>query len=175
MKFNNDLINFQGNKNSSENNSIINNNSLIPSKISSEGISVDDITDSSIGSKINLGQVKDKKNFTGDRNFILYNEKQDYSNIKSKIDTTLIINKDISNKNDLANEELARKYQELQKEKESKLKDYRDLILKMKKDKRTAEKEKEKEDLFEINENQLSDDVKKRINMRKQLADKLKK
>jgi hypothetical protein len=151
-------------------------NAPITSNNKQDEFSIDDLSDTS-SSKINLGSVVDKKNFTGDRNFMI-NDKKDYTGVKPKIDTGIKINKSqvVSTTSETANDELSKKYEQIQKEKQDKLKDYRDLLLKMKKDKRSVEKEKEKdENQLEINDDQLSDEVKKRLQMRKQLADRLKK
>jgi hypothetical protein len=72
--------------------------------------------------------------------FIVNHDVPDYSNIKSKIDTTTKVNKDILEEEDTANEELSKKYQQIQKDKQDKLKAYRDMIVKMKNDKRTDQK-----------------------------------
>ena len=73
-------------------------------------------------------------------------------------------------------EEINKLYETIQKEKEEKLKEYREKIIKMKKDKRDL-------DLFGAGEEEdkvvisnVSDDnvAKKRLEMRKSLADKLK-
>lgn len=123
--------------------------------------------------KLNLGQIKTKKAL--DSAFGLDSNRDSGFNTqyKSMIDTKsnieLIPNSAL---------ELAKKYEEIEKDKQNQLKDYRDIILKMKKDKRSDQKEKEKEkesDLFEEEDPRLSEEVKKRIQMRKLLADKLKK
>ena len=44
------------------------------------------------------------------------------------------------NQEDTANEELAKKYQQIQKDKQDKLKAYREMILKMKEEKRNEQK-----------------------------------
>ncbi len=169
VNFNNNELKFElNNTNKTTNNSVSKFDNNNNNKKEDE-IIIDDFEKSS---KLNLGLIKEKKSFTGDRNFMIA-EKPDYANVKSKIDNTLkVVPKDVSK--DVANEELARKFEQIQKEKQEQMKDYRDLIVKMKKEKRNSEKEKE-EKMLEIKENQLSDEVKKRLQMRKSLADKLKK
>jgi len=180
INFNNQNLNFGQSSNTNTNtNTIISSQSTTYSTKKDEVI-IDDVLDNSqSSSKINLGSLKDKKSFTGDRNFIL-NDKKDYSGVQSKIDTGIRTKASVSIpiSDPSVNDELAKKYEQIEKEKQDKLKDYRDLILKMKKDKRSVEKEKVKEqdtNQFEIKDDQLSDEVKKRLEMRKQLADRLKK
>ena len=63
------------------------------------------------------------------------------SNIKSKIDNTLKLPKDIVKEPALEfvnNEELSKKYNQIQKENQDKIKEYKDMVLKMKKEKRNT-------------------------------------
>ena len=73
-----------------------------------------------------------------------------------------------------ANEGLNKKLNELEESKAKKLQEYREMILKMKKEKRQKEED-EVDDILNVGgEKKMSDVEQKRINMRKQLADKLK-
>jgi hypothetical protein len=67
-------------------------------------------------------------------------EKFDYGTVKSKIDNTLKVNQEILEQEDTANKELEKKYQQIQKDKQDKLKAYREMILKMKEEKRNEQK-----------------------------------
>jgi hypothetical protein len=158
--------------------SVINiDDSLTASQVSQQGKTnnfMKPATTNATSEKINLNKIQDKKQFQGDRNFTLNHDKPDYTNIKSKIDNTIKVNKEMMGEVEKGNEELAKKYEQIQKEKNEKLKDYRDMILKMKKEKRGAEKEKE-ENLYGVDESQLPEDVKKRMKMRQDLANRLKK
>jgi hypothetical protein len=182
INFNNQNLNFGQSSNANTNVPKQTIPTANTSSTKQDEILIDDVLDNSLSSsKINLGSIKDKKNFTGDRNFMI-NEKKDYSGIQSKIDTGIRTKASVSIplSDPSVNDELAKKYEQIEKEKQEKLKDYRDLILKMKKDKRSVEKQKEETagtgaNQFEIKEDQLSDEVKKRLEMRKQLADRLKK
>lgn len=180
INFNNQNLNFGQSSNTNTNTNTINSSQPTTYSTKKDEVIIDDVLDNSqSSSKINLGSLKDKKSFTGDRNFIL-NDKKDYSGVQSKIDTGIRTKASVSIpiSDPSVNDELAKKYEQIEKEKQDKLKDYRDLILKMKKDKRSVEKEKVKEkdtNQFEIKDDQLSDEVKKRLEMRKQLADRLKK
>jgi len=60
----------------------------------------------------------------------------DLSGVKSKIDTGLKKTKEIVK--ETGNDELNKKYNQIQKENKDKLKDYREMILKMKQEKRSA-------------------------------------
>jgi hypothetical protein len=73
-------------------------------------------------------------------NFIINHDVPDYSNIKSKIDTTSKVNKEILVEEDNANAELTKQFQLIQKDKQDKMKAYREMIIKMKNDKRTEQR-----------------------------------
>lgn len=120
----------------------------------------------------NLNQIK-TKTYQGDKTFLLQSHKVDTHEIKSKIDENIESNKEIMNDVESNRDDLTKKFEELQKEKQEKLKEYRDMLVKSKKEKRNADKE--KDDPFEIDEGKLSDEVRKRLLMRKQLAESLKK
>lgn len=75
--------------------------------------------------KINQAENKYKINHDG----------PDLSGIKSKINTTM--KKPEKVEKEKPNEELNKKYEQVQKENKEKLKDYRDLVLKMKQEKRS--------------------------------------
>jgi len=135
--------------------------------------------------KRNLNQIK-KKTYQGDRNFMLQSQK-DTSDNNSKIKEENkkhqeMINNLDSNKieipkqmtnDDRSKNELAKKLEDLEKEKQEQFKEYREKLLKIKKKNRKIDIE--KDDPFEINDSILSDEVKKRLQMRKELAEKLKK
>jgi hypothetical protein len=82
----------------------------------------------------NLAEIQKKQT-----NFVLNHDMPDYSNVKSKIDTTSKVNKDMLEEVDTANEELKKKYQQIQKDKQDKLKAYRDMVLNMKQEKRSGQ------------------------------------
>ena len=72
------------------------------------------------------------------------------------------------------NEGLNKKLNEFEQNKAKKLQEYREMILKMKKEKRQKE-ENEVDDILKVGgEAKMSEEEKKKLNMRKQLADKLK-
>ena len=72
------------------------------------------------------------------------------------------------------NEGLNKKLNEFEQNKAKKLQEYREMILKMKKDNRQQE-ENEVDDILKVGgEAKMSEEEKKKLNMRKQLADKLK-
>jgi hypothetical protein len=79
-----------------------------------------------------LGSIQCKKG-----NFIINHDVPDYLNIKSKIDTTSKVNTEILKVEDTANAEYSRQYQLIQKDKQDKLKAYREMLMKIKNDKRT--------------------------------------
>ena len=77
-----------------------------------------------------------------------------------------------------SNEGLNKKLNEFEQNKAKKLQEYREMILKMKKEKRQKE-ENEVDDILKvggagIGEAKMSEEEQKKLNMRKQLADKLK-
>lgn len=72
-----------------------------------------------------------------------------------------------------ANEGLNKKLNEFEENKAKKLQEYREMILKMKKEKRQKE-ENEVDDIFGGDTKKMSEEDKKRLNLRKQLAEKLK-
>ncbi len=63
-------------------------------------------------------------------------EMPDLSLVKSKIDTGSLVKKPKEIIKEIPNDELDKKYNQIQKENQEKLKDYRDLVLKMKQEKR---------------------------------------
>ena len=76
------------------------------------------------------------------------------------------------------NESLNKKLNEFEQNKAKKLQEYREMILKMKKEKRQKE-ENEVDDILKVGGNapgevKMSEEEQKKLNMRKQLADKLK-
>ena len=72
------------------------------------------------------------------------------------------------------NEGLNKKLNEFEQNKAKKLQEYREMILKMKKEKRQKE-ESEVDDILKVGgEQKMSEEEQKKLNMRKQLADKLK-
>ena len=75
------------------------------------------------------------------------------------------------------NESLNKKLNELEQNKAKKLQEYREMILKMKKEKRQKE-ENEVDDILKVGgasgENKMSEEEQKKLSLRKQLADKLK-
>ena len=76
------------------------------------------------------------------------------------------------------NDSLNKKLNELEQNKAKKLQEYREMILKMKKEKRQKE-ENEVDDILKVGgagsgESKMSEEEQKKLNMRKQLADKLK-
>lgn len=115
--------------------------------------------------------IKNKNDL--DKAFGVDEVKPNLSSIKSMLQANVELNKEVAANVNQSNIELAKKYEEIEKEQQNMLKDYRDLVVKMKKEKRSVEKEKE-DHIFEIDESQLSEDVKKRLQLRKSLADKLK-
>ena len=73
-----------------------------------------------------------------------------------------------------SNEGLNKKLNEFEQNKAKKLQEYREMILKMKKEKRQKE-ENEVDDILKVGgEAKMSEEEKKKLNLRKQLADKLK-
>ncbi len=70
-----------------------------------------------------------------------------------------------------ANENLNKKLNEFEQTKAKKLQEYREMILKMKKEKREKE---ENEDEKYLTDKKLDEDEQKRLSMRKLLAEKLK-
>lgn len=73
----------------------------------------------------------------------VYSDKSDVSGVKSKIDTTLK-KKEKKPEEEKVNEELNKKYEQVQKDNAEKLGGYRDMILKMKQEKR-SKKQNEKD------------------------------
>jgi hypothetical protein len=71
----------------------------------------------------------------------IFNKEVTYTHVKSKIDTGLNKNKNISNEDEQGNDELRKKYEIIQNEKQEKLKEYREMILQMKKEKRKEQKD----------------------------------
>ena len=73
-----------------------------------------------------------------------------------------------------SNEGLNKKLNEFEQNKAKKLQEYREMILKMKKEKRQKE-ENEVDDILKVGgEAKMSEEEQKKLNLRKQLADKLK-
>jgi hypothetical protein len=103
--------------------------------------------------------------------------RSDFSSIKHKIDNTWKNNREIMQQLEKSNSELAKKFDQIQKDKDLKLKDYRDQVLKMKMDKRANDynQHMKEESLYNANQDSISDEVRTRMEMRKQLAEKLKK
>lgn len=71
------------------------------------------------------------------------------------------------------NDNLNKKLNEFEQNKAKKLQEYREMILKMKKEKRQKE-ESEADDILKVGEGKMSEEDQKRLNLRKQLAEKLK-
>lgn len=63
----------------------------------------------------------------------------DVSTVKSKINTGLKVLKNIDSEFQKENDELKKKFEQLQKEKENQIKDYREMLLKMRKEKNSEE------------------------------------
>jgi hypothetical protein len=102
----------------------------IINKVEEKPITTDD---KELEDSLNNLQLKQKGQF------VINHDTPDYSNVKSRIDNTTKINKDILNEEDIANEELKKQYQQIQKDKQDKLKAYRDMVNKMKSDKRVEQ------------------------------------
>ena len=71
------------------------------------------------------------------------------------------------------NDNLNKKLSEFEQNKAKKLQEYREMILKMKKEKRQKE-ENEADDILKVGDGKMSEEDQKRLNLRKQLAEKLK-
>jgi hypothetical protein len=104
-------------------------------------------TPTSVVSTTNETVTVDESNFDPlnkelKKGFVINHDMPDYSNVKSRIDNTNKVNKEILDEEDIANEELKKKYQQIQKDKQDKLKAYRDMINKMKHEKREDQNKK---------------------------------
>jgi len=72
-----------------------------------------------------------------EKQYKINHEMPDLTGVKSKLDTGLRRTKEVNKEK--GNEELNKKFNQMQKENKEKLKDYRDIVLKMKQEKRAKE------------------------------------
>ena len=154
-----------------------NNNDLVPLSTKQVGDLIDNnikenknIAEKAI--KPNFNENRATTNFEDERSTRFLTQKLYILDVKNKIEKINLGNQEILNNIENNNVELSRQFDELQNEKQEKLKEYREMLVKMKKERRQTEKE--KDDPFDIDDTKLSEEVKKRLQMRKQMAEQLK-
>ena len=123
-------------------------NESIPSGVKAQENSMNSNSAKNSGQENDMGSTfsnigKDGSNLNDkklmERNIQINHDLPNLSGVKSKIDTGLRMNREV--KKEAGNEDLAKKFTQVQKENQDKLKEYRDMILKMKKDKRSNPKD----------------------------------